>query len=124
MVTVLDAEPVVVKSDVLMPAQLGASRREVAPRLLEEVPRHQQDWGPEAKNRVLHLVDPAHFPLNWGRTRMLFRPDSTEDLLDRLDLICEGKQTPAFEGSTFPSFRGMLVREGRDYFTKGWERYQ
>ncbi|KAK8004506.1 hypothetical protein PG989_004225 [Apiospora arundinis] len=70
MVSVLDAELTVVKSDCVVPVKLQQALLS-AVRPLEDVPDNQKDWHPGSDEQVLDLVHPSLFPLVYGLSRVL-----------------------------------------------------
>jgi hypothetical protein len=76
LISVLDSEWAVVKSDSIISPELKEELKSVvAP--LEDVPADAQDWHPGSNNQVLDLVHPSLFPLIYGRSRILLTGSTT-----------------------------------------------
>jgi hypothetical protein len=91
LVSVLDSEWAVVKSDGIISTELkGELKNAVAP--LENVPASSQDWHPGSNNQVLDLVHPSLFPLIYGRSRVL--PTTTTTLDDCIQTSGKGEIVP------------------------------
>ncbi|KAH7040622.1 uncharacterized protein B0I36DRAFT_357895 [Microdochium trichocladiopsis] len=99
-VTVLDSELYIAKSDTLVPAELLARLKE-AVALLEDVPESKKDWHPGSDEKVLDLLHPSLFPLRYGLTRVL--PSGKVPLDDCLTYIGKGEVTEPFDPSTVRS---------------------
>ncbi|KAK5632541.1 hypothetical protein RRF57_008255 [Xylaria bambusicola] len=69
-VSILDAEVAVAKSDSAIPPSL-AELLKAAVKPLEDVPDHQKDWHPGSNNKVLDLLHPSLFPIVYGTSRVL-----------------------------------------------------
>ncbi|KAI0536264.1 hypothetical protein GGR58DRAFT_475769 [Xylaria digitata] len=70
LISILDAEIEVVKSDSVIPSSLAAQLK-TAVKPLEDVPEHHKDWHPESENKVLDLLHPSLFPMVYGASRVL-----------------------------------------------------
>ena len=70
LVSVLDSETAVAKSDRAVSADLADSLRQCV-RVLEEVPDHAKDWHPGSDQKVLDLLHSSLFPLIYGRSKAL-----------------------------------------------------
>ncbi|KAI4847235.1 hypothetical protein E4T44_04624, partial [Aureobasidium sp. EXF-8845] len=91
LVSVLDSEWAVVKSDGIISTELKEElKNAVAP--LEDVPASSQDWHPGSNNQVLDLVHPSLFPLIYGRSRVL--PTTTTNLDDCIQTSGKGEIVP------------------------------
>ncbi|KAI0970801.1 hypothetical protein F4678DRAFT_461931 [Xylaria arbuscula] len=70
LISILDAEIEVVKSDSAISSSLaGLLKATVKP--LEDVPEHLRDWHPGSDNKVLDLLHPSLFPMVYGTSRVL-----------------------------------------------------
>ncbi|KAI0427009.1 hypothetical protein F5Y09DRAFT_45309 [Xylaria sp. FL1042] len=70
LISILDAEVEVVKSDSVIPSSLlDLLKARVKP--LEDVPDHQKDWHPRSDGKVLDLLHPSLFPMVYGTSRVL-----------------------------------------------------
>ncbi|KAI3323654.1 hypothetical protein HD806DRAFT_534778 [Xylariaceae sp. AK1471] len=70
LISILDAEVEVVKSDSSISASLGKLLKD-AVKPLEDVPDHQKDWHPGSDGKVLDLLHPSLFPMVYGSSRVL-----------------------------------------------------
>ncbi|KAJ2988973.1 hypothetical protein NUW58_g3705 [Xylaria curta] len=70
LISILDAEVEVVKSDSAIPHSLE-NRLKAAAKPLEDVPAHKQDWHPGTDQKVLDLLHPSLFPMVYGTSRVL-----------------------------------------------------
>ncbi|KAI1127606.1 hypothetical protein F5Y10DRAFT_278054 [Nemania abortiva] len=70
LISILDAEIEVVKSDSVIPQSL-ADQLKAAVKPLEDVPDHRKDWHPGSDRKVLDLVHPSLFPMVYGTSRVL-----------------------------------------------------
>ena len=70
MISTLDLEPAVVKSDSIIDPMLKEELK-AACVPLEDVPARHKDWHPGSDQKVLDLVHPSLFPLIYGRSRVL-----------------------------------------------------
>ncbi|KAI0116506.1 hypothetical protein GGR51DRAFT_546020 [Nemania sp. FL0031] len=70
LISILDAEVEVVKSDSVIPQSLADSLK-AAVKPLEDVPDHKKDWHPGSDGKVLDLVHPSLFPMVYGTSRVL-----------------------------------------------------
>ncbi|KAF8993779.1 hypothetical protein BDQ17DRAFT_1367890 [Cyathus striatus] len=92
-VTVFDQG--VVKSDIIVPAELKAALTE-AVKPLEDVPDKQKDWHPHSDEKVLDLVHPSLFPLVYGLSRIL--PQGRMSIEEGLKKCGDGVVIPVAEG--------------------------
>ncbi|GAW15293.1 hypothetical protein ANO14919_047020 [Xylariales sp. No.14919] len=70
LISILDAEVRVVKSDLAIPSSLNdLLKATVKP--LEDVPDHHKDWHPRSNKKVLDLLHPSLFPMVYGTSRVL-----------------------------------------------------
>ncbi|KAI1279765.1 hypothetical protein F5Y07DRAFT_33076 [Xylaria sp. FL0933] len=70
LISILDAEVEVVKSDSVIPSSLlDLLKAGVQP--LEDVPDHRKDWHPGSDGKVLDLLHPSLFPMVYGTSRVL-----------------------------------------------------
>ncbi|EEU41574.1 uncharacterized protein NECHADRAFT_54318 [Fusarium vanettenii 77-13-4] len=83
LIPTLDASSTVVKSDSLIDNSLHDSLRAAFVKLIEEQ-KHNPDWHPLTKGKVLDLVHPSLYPLVYGRTRV-FEDEvvGVEDAIDK-----------------------------------------
>ncbi|KAI0847455.1 hypothetical protein F5Y00DRAFT_241477 [Daldinia vernicosa] len=93
-VTVLDAELAVAKSDTIVPPSLVDALR-FGVKSLEDVPNKDKDWHPRSDGKVLDLLNPSLFPLVYGTTRVL--PYGKVPLENCASIIGEGETTIFFE---------------------------
>ncbi|KAI0440696.1 hypothetical protein F4803DRAFT_459480 [Xylaria telfairii] len=70
LISILDAEVEVVKSDSAIPQSL-ADLLKAAVKPLEDVPDHKKDWHPGTDRKVLDLLHPSLFPMVYGMSRVL-----------------------------------------------------
>ncbi|KAJ3574166.1 hypothetical protein NPX13_g4456 [Xylaria arbuscula] len=70
LVSILDAEVAVAKSDSAISASL-TEQLKAAVKVLEDVPEHQKDWHPGSNDKVLDLLHPSLFPMVYGTSRVL-----------------------------------------------------
>ncbi|KAI0466334.1 hypothetical protein F4859DRAFT_507430 [Xylaria cf. heliscus] len=70
LISILDAEVEVVKSDSVIPQSL-VELLKAAARPLEDVPDHRKDWHPGTDHKVLDLLHPSLFPMVYGTSRVL-----------------------------------------------------
>ncbi|SPO01965.1 uncharacterized protein DNG_04638 [Cephalotrichum gorgonifer] len=70
LINVLDAELIVVKSDVAVPTSVQNALR-AGVKVLEDVPDRLKDWHPNSNDMVLDLVHPSLFPVAYGLTKVL-----------------------------------------------------
>ncbi|KAI3338434.1 hypothetical protein F4824DRAFT_80710 [Ustulina deusta] len=70
LISILDAEVEVVKSDSAIPSSL-ADLLKAAVKPLEDVPERQKDWHPGSEHMVLDLLHPSLFPMVYGTSRVL-----------------------------------------------------
>ncbi|KAJ8131740.1 hypothetical protein O1611_g1883 [Lasiodiplodia mahajangana] len=70
LISILDAEVELVKSDSVIPQSLTDSLK-AAVKPLEDVPDHKKDWHPGSDGTVLDLVHPSLFPMVYGTSRVL-----------------------------------------------------
>ncbi|KAK4443544.1 hypothetical protein QBC34DRAFT_416930 [Podospora aff. communis PSN243] len=103
-VNVLDAEVVIVKSDVAVSKDLQDELRSHI-KALENVPDRQKDWHPGSDETVLDLVHPSLFPVVWGLTRAL--EEGTVPLEESIKLTGKGKTVdPAKKSDEQPRLWG------------------
>jgi hypothetical protein len=95
LVSVLDAEATIVKSDVAVRDDLREALKERV-KSLENVPDRLKDWHPGSDGKVLDLVHPSLFPVVYGLSRAL--PSTTVPLEKCIEYIGKGETIPAFEG--------------------------
>ena len=69
-VSILDVDVAVVKSDTAIPSHLRHELK-AACRPLETVPSKFKDWHPGSDEKVLDLVHPSLFPLVYGRSKVI-----------------------------------------------------
>ncbi|KAI8634306.1 hypothetical protein F5Y19DRAFT_487765 [Xylariaceae sp. FL1651] len=70
LISILDAEIEVVKSDSVIPNSLIESLKATV-KPLEDVPDQQKDWHPGSDGKVLDLLHPSLFPMVYGVSRVL-----------------------------------------------------
>ncbi|RWA14548.1 hypothetical protein EKO27_g614 [Xylaria grammica] len=70
LISILDAEVQVVKSDLAIPSSLNDLLK-AAVKPLEDVPDHHKDWHPRSNKKVLDLLHPSLFPMVYGTSRVL-----------------------------------------------------
>lgn len=90
MISTLDVEAVVVKSDTAISLQLNQELR-AACKSLEDVPSKLKDYHPGSEEQVLDLVHPSLFPLVYGRSKVL--PTGRMDIISCLDHFGKGETT-------------------------------
>lgn len=95
-ITVLDAELYLAKSDTIVSEDLVAGLK-TAVALLEDVPETKKDWHPGSDGKVLDLLHPSLFPLRYGLTRVL--PEGKVPLDGCLNYIGKGEVTKPFDPS-------------------------
>lgn len=96
-VTVLDAELYLAKSDTIVPAELiERLKKAVAP--LEDVPESQKDWHPGSDGKVLDLLHPSLFPVRYGLTRVL--TEGKVPLEECISFTGKGEVTDKFDPAT------------------------
>lgn len=87
-ITVLDAEFYIAKSETLIPYDLRQRLKDAAA-FLENVPESDKDWYPGSDSKVLDLLHPSLFPLCHGLTRV--HPAGKVPLDDCLAYIGKGQ---------------------------------
>ncbi|TGJ85399.1 hypothetical protein E0Z10_g3348 [Xylaria hypoxylon] len=70
LISILDAEVEVVKSDSTITSSLADLLKATA-KPLEDVPGHHKDWHPGSDHKVLDLLHPSLFPMVYGTSRVL-----------------------------------------------------
>ena len=88
MISSLDLEAAVIKSDTIITPELKEDLRAAcAP--LTDIPDRLKDWHPGSDDKVLDLVHPSLFPLVYGRSRVL--PSGSVGLKDCVDFTGKGE---------------------------------
>ncbi|KAJ2936723.1 hypothetical protein H1R20_g369, partial [Candolleomyces eurysporus] len=80
----------VVKSDDAVPSTVKLALQD-AVKSLEDVPERFKDWHPGSDEKVLDLVHPSLFPLNYGRTKVLKIGEKVVGLHDCVSRCGEGE---------------------------------
>lgn len=119
-VPALSANSVVYKSDSLISRTLQEELK-AAVSLLENVPDREKDWASQSDCTVLELVDPALFPLIYGRTRL--KIDGRVALEDVVPFCGEGAVVPLPLGTDL-TYRRHNYRECRDVYGGYSKRFQ
>jgi hypothetical protein len=119
-VNVLDAEVVVVKSDVAVSTELQNELR-AALRVLEDVPDNKKDWHPHSDETVLDLVHPSLYPVVWGLTRAL--EAGTVPLDGCISMTGKGVTLAPYDGKGAPPYYGHWFNSEDPDINK-WGKYQ
>ncbi|KAI1351910.1 hypothetical protein F5Y01DRAFT_324779 [Xylaria sp. FL0043] len=106
LLSILDAEVEVVKSDSVIPSSLlDLLKAGVQP--LEDVPDHQKDWHPRSDGKVLDLLHPSLFPMVYGTSRVL--PYGKVPLRGCAKLSGNGETYDMLKGTPWYSLRPALI---------------
>ncbi|KAJ4422161.1 hypothetical protein N0V82_003245 [Gnomoniopsis sp. IMI 355080] len=123
LVPTLDASAAVVKSDVLVEAELHDSLEE-AFRKLQDEQADDPDWHPQSGGMVQDLVDPSMFPLVYGRSKVLRKQrvnviDAIGKWAGKGEVIPEVKESGQEESNTTQG-RSEVLLGSTDIPNKYW----
>ncbi|TQW11586.1 WD40 repeat 2 [Cordyceps javanica] len=86
MIPVFDTSAAVIKSDIVISAELKEELKAAAASL-EQNPEAEKDWQPRSDEKVLNLVHPSLWPLVYGRSRIVSdKPVTLENCLQDADV--------------------------------------